>query len=368
MKDLEQRVKTLETKVKVLEETLETLKNMSLSEQMGSSIQSRQKSLRMVELLNSVSDDDKLDFEKERISLNNVRNAKRDIDNQIAQAISNAGTFSDDLPDDPRYFNYEVESGMEENSLLKRKEKNAALSSFVGKGLRITAYNGFETDRVIIPNEIDGQPVISIGEKAFMNAPISEVVLPKSLKAILRQAFQGCSNIKHIDLPDSIEYLGSYCFADSGIVDLVLPPLLTRVPNDCCRACKQLKKVSFGTRVTTIGYAAFQDCSEIREISLPETLLNVENKSFEGTSISTIIFPSNVKQVSGETFGDIHTPTKHDVVCVFLGKETVVDVKYFFRPFSFVSLIYCLPGSKIQQIARQRKIPMKPLSDFRMKD
>ena len=43
MNDLEQRVKALETKVKVLEETLETLKNMSLSEQMGSFIQSRQK-------------------------------------------------------------------------------------------------------------------------------------------------------------------------------------------------------------------------------------------------------------------------------------------------------------------------------------
>ncbi len=355
MNDLEQRVKTLETKVKVLEQTLETLKNMSLSEQMGSFIQSRQKSLRMVELLNSVSDDDKLDFEKEWISLNNVRNAKRDIDNQIAQAISNVGTFSDDLPGDPRYFNYEVESGMEYSVL-----KQAALSSFVGKGLRITAYNGFETDRVIIPNEIDGQPVISIGEKAFMNAPISEVVLPKSLKAILGKAFQGCSNIKHIDLPDTIEYLGSYCFADSGIVDLVLPSSLTEVPSFCCDSCKQLKKVSFGTRVTTIEHSAFNGCLEIREISLPETLLNVQSYSFEGTSISTMIFPSNVKQVSNGTFGYNY----NDVVCVFLGKETVVDK----GSFTSVSLIYCLPGSKIQQIARERKIPMKPLSDFRMED
>lgn len=49
MNGLEQRVKTLEGKVKLLVETLETLKNMSLSDQMGSFIQSRQKSLRMVE-------------------------------------------------------------------------------------------------------------------------------------------------------------------------------------------------------------------------------------------------------------------------------------------------------------------------------
>ena len=87
MNDLEQRVKALETKVKVLEETLETLKNMSLSEQMGSFIQSRQKSLRMVELLNSVSDDEKLDFDKERETLNNVRAAKNTVDAQIAQAL-----------------------------------------------------------------------------------------------------------------------------------------------------------------------------------------------------------------------------------------------------------------------------------------
>lgn len=49
MNDLEQRVKTLEGKVKLLEETLKTLKNMSLSDQMGRFIQSCQKSLRMVE-------------------------------------------------------------------------------------------------------------------------------------------------------------------------------------------------------------------------------------------------------------------------------------------------------------------------------
>ena len=78
MNDLEQRVKTLETKVKVLEETLETLKNMSLSEQMGSFIQSRQKSLRMVELINSVSDDDKLDFDTAKILISEYKKVKEE--------------------------------------------------------------------------------------------------------------------------------------------------------------------------------------------------------------------------------------------------------------------------------------------------
>ena len=51
MSDLEQRVKALETKVKILEETLETLKNMQLSEQMDEYIQSKSKSLKLVNLI-----------------------------------------------------------------------------------------------------------------------------------------------------------------------------------------------------------------------------------------------------------------------------------------------------------------------------
>lgn len=367
MSDLEQRVKALEAKVKILEETLETLKNMGISEQMAGYIKQKKQTLKMVSLINSVSDEPELDFSKEEESVANLSRAKRTVDNQIQIALRDAGTFSDDIPGDPRFFNYEVESGMETDTVWKRKEKSAALAPFIGRGLRITAYNGFETDRVVIPNEIDGQPVISIGEKAFMNTTVSEVILPKSLRAILGEAFRGCAKLKHIDLPDSIEYLGAYCFAHSGIVELVLPNALRKVPNDCCCQCTELERITFGNRVNMIGYAAFQGCKKLRDISLPETLSGVEFKSFEGTSVTTMIFPSNVKEVSRETFGDRYTRNAHNVVCVFLGKDTVVDVESY-KSFAYVSLIYCLPGSKIQQIAREHSIPMKPLSAFRMEN
>lgn len=65
--------------------------------------------------------------------------------------------------------------------------------------------------------------------------------------------------------------------------------------------------------------------------------------------------------------GNSYTRDKRKVICVFLGKDTVVDVETF-KHFTFVSLIYCLPGSKIQQIAREWSIPIKPLSEFKMED
>ena len=124
-----------------------------------------------------------------------------------------------------------------------------------------------------------------------------------------------------------------------------------------------METISIGRKVKKIGFMAFRGCRKIRSVTLPESLSEIGYKAFGETSISTMIFPSNVKQVSKDTFDDNYTRTKHDVVCVFLGKDTTIDGRL-----ENVSLIYCLPGSKIQQAARQYSIPIKPLSEFRMED
>ena len=372
MNDLEQRVKTLETKVKVLEETLETLKNMSLSEQMGSFIQSRQKSLRMVELLNSVSDDDKLDFDKERATLDNVREAKRNVDEQLSRAIKNASSFSEDYPDDPRYFNYEIETGKEETR-NGRPNAISALTHYVGKGIRITSYNGFETERVIVPKEIDGYTVVSIGEKAFMNASISQIILPSTLKGIMLSAFEGCQNLTNIDLPDGLEYLGSSCFQNTALAAIAIPDSVISLGCYCFKDCKNLEKVSLGKRVTTIDYCAFEGCSKLTNLSLPESLQRIKFQVFTGTNIRKIIFPENLKNVSSEIFKQnsySYGRSTSQITCVFLGKETIIEggLSSINTAFHGVGLIYCLPGSQVQKYAREHQIPIKPLSEFRMED
>lgn len=69
MSDLEQRVRILEAKVKILEETLETLKNMGVSEQMDNYIKQKKQTLKMVNLLNALSDKPEFDFTAEEKKL-----------------------------------------------------------------------------------------------------------------------------------------------------------------------------------------------------------------------------------------------------------------------------------------------------------
>lgn len=353
----------LEAKVKALEETLETLKSMQMSDQMAEFIRKKERTLKITTLINSVSEKPALDFSKEEASIAHLKDAKKSIDDQIKLALRNAGSFSDDYPDDPRYFNYEVENGLTSLRYGNGKERKQALTDFIGKGLRITAYNGFETGRVIVPHEIDGQPVISIGEKVFKNATLSEVILPKSIKAILSEAFSGCKKLKNIDLPENLEYLDESCFQNSGLVEIFFPNALKTIPSFCCYGCDNLERIDLGNQIKEIGSYAFNSCRKIQSVSLPETLVEIKTGAFEQTSINSIIIPDKVSRVSRDAFKGI----SGKVVCVFLGKDTVVDIgSLMSESFSNVALIHCLPGSKIQQIAREHSIPIKPLSEFRM--
>lgn len=370
MSDLEQRVKMLEEKVKILEETLETLKNIGISEQMEGYIKQKTKTLKMVSLLNSVSDEPSFDFGKQEEAIAHLRKTKHTVDEQIKSAVRNAGTFSDDFPNDPDYFNYEIETGMTTDSLYKRQEKNPALNAIAGKGLRITAYNGFDTKRVIIPNEINGQPVVSIGEKAFVNAPIAQIVLPTSLKAILPSAFEGCVNLMHIDLPEGIQYLGDNCFRNSGINEVTIPDSVTTMGHSICESCKNLENVVIGSQVSHIEYCAFQDCSKLRKLSIPVGIKDISFGAFDGTAIQVMVFPENVERVDSRVFKYMsrlsRSTRSNSIVCAFLGRDTAISIGSGSRGFEGVGEIYCLPGSKVQLFARENKIPIKPLSEFRM--
>lgn len=361
MSDLEQRVKELETKVKILEETLETLKNMQLSEEMEGYIQSKTKTLKLVSLMNAVSDQPTLDFCQEEKSVQNVRDAKKTIDQQIAAALRNTTDFSEQYPDDPRYFNYEVEDGMVMGD-YGREEKDDDLSPYIGRGIRITSYNGFDTERVIVPAQIDGQPVISIGEKAFQNANFSEIILPSSLRAILKSAFQGCINLTHIDLPERLEYLGEKCFSKTEVETISIPNSIEVIPHSCFEECKKLECVQLGNSVRVLDYSSFYECTKLKKVSMPETIQEIESYSFGGTAIEMLIIPSNATKISGQAFCRcFEHRTKDIITCVFLGKETVISGKL-----KLAKQIYCLPGSNAQRNAREYSIPVKPLSEFNL--
>ena len=396
MDDLEQRVKELEHKVKVLEETLSTLKNMQLSEQMKDYLDSKTKTLKMMSLLNSVSEESEniFDTDAEEKMVASVSAQKATVDEQITASVKYVGSFSDDMPDDPRYFEYEIEKGTVTKSSYSRfnasqEEPIEGLSEFARKGLRITAYNGFDSNRIVVPKEIDGMPVISIGVEAFKNASFSEIILPTTIKAILESAFKGCSNLRKVDLPDDVRFIGQYSFSNSGVKILRFPNSIKKIERSCCAGCEDLEMVELGKNITCIDEYAFARCYKLEKINLPEKLVEIHDGAFAKTNLKALILPEDIITVSMKVFIDITNNNNNRRVDVAVkGRNTVFGERKYestssgFDSFSkkhlqqlsalmfgkTVGTIYCLPGSEAQQFARLNNIPIKPLNEFRMED
>lgn len=122
----------------------------------------------------------------------------------------------------------------------------------------ITGYNGSSTN-VVIPSEIYGMPVRSIGDGAFQyNETLKDVIIPDGVTSIEYCAFQGCNSLTNIDIPDSVENIGEAAFL----------------------FCSSLKGIDIPAGVEHIGVMAFGDCTSIKSVTIPSTARWVEDQAF----------------------------------------------------------------------------------------
>ncbi len=78
-------------------------------------------------------------------------------------------------------------------------------------GVIITSYNG-DGSKVVVPEKINGKPVIAIGEGAFSGENIETLVLPRTILKIEDCAFTDCSSLTTLYFPDSVYYLSDAIF------------------------------------------------------------------------------------------------------------------------------------------------------------
>ena len=363
MDNQEQKIKLLEEKVKILEETLDTLKNMQMSEQMEEYIKSKAQTLKMTALINSLSDKPELDLSREQNAINQIQSKKKQIDKQIANSIQNVGIFSNTSITDTNSFEYEIETGsyLEKQWDGEKVKKIRALAHVVNKGIRITSYIGFDSDTVVIPKMINDLPVTSIGKRAFINSTVSKVILPDTVIAILEEAFNGCRKLCHIDLPNSVKIIQDSAFNSCTILtDINLPTKLSTIGGFCFANCG-LKQILLPDSLKEIPSYCFYNCNNLSFINLGNKVTTVKNNAFDGTKIIKLVFPQSVKNVSYCVFGEAYLG-KNTVECAFLSKDTTVvpeQSKYLSDRLKNVNTIYCLPGSAIHKYCCPTRKPQK---------
>lgn len=172
--------------------------------------------------------------------------------------------------------------------------------------------------------------VTSIGQLAFYGSPIEKVVFPASSNVTIigEQAFSGCP-LKSISFPSSLRSIGSRAFQNTSLETLTIPQNITSIGwgafesnvslhtlkiedasidlyYDTFRNCTALRNVDLGSKITgfvssTTG--AFQGCTSLESIAIPNTVKSLTDNVFNGcTSLKQVVLSNTLTSIGHQTF------------------------------------------------------------------
>ena len=108
-----------------------------------------------------------------------------------------------------------------------------------GNSYMVNGFNGESSEIVIIPNEYNGLPVVSIGTSAFQNdSVIKEIYINEGITKIDSKAFMSTKNLIKIIMPSTLKNISSSTFYN----------------------CIRLTNIEIPSSVTSIGEYAFEGC------------------------------------------------------------------------------------------------------------
>ncbi len=124
-------------------------------------------------------------------------------------------------------------------------------------GVTITRYRG-DAVRVAVPSEIEGQPVVALGDKAFYETPVTWVSIPDSVETIGKSCFGGCMQLQTLHLPEGLK----------------------EIPDGMLESCCRLLALDIPDGVTRIGAGALWGNFYLIELRLPAALNTIAGGNF----------------------------------------------------------------------------------------
>ena len=146
-----------------------------------------------------------------------------------------------------------------------------------------------------------------------------------SVTRIGDNAFEGCTGLTSIDIPNSVTSIGNYAFNTcNGLTSVTIGNSVTSIGDDAFYNCFRLTSVNIGNSVTSIGNEAFRRCSGLTSITIPNSVTSIGRNIFLGCDAlsSLTVSVNNPKYDSRENCNAIiETATNTLVVGI---KPTVI--------------------------------------------
>lgn len=201
------------------------------------------------------------------------------------------------------------------------KDNTLTTQAFTGTGTRIA--------KLVLPK------TLTTIEAGAINGYVCELTIQKGITAIPDNAFENCTRLEAVSLPESLETIGASAFRGAGLKELVLPANVHSIGSYAftggyemwwgsysyypgstsnstsdwdlhCRYDGQLQKVVIPahSRLTEIAEGTFARNKQLKTLSiLGDSIAYIGWGAFVGCGMDTLVLPPNLTALSTLSFG-----------------------------------------------------------------
>lgn len=231
------------------------------------------------------------------------------------------------VADPAEYYTYEIQSGE----------------------ATITGYNkDLLRRKVLIPEEIEGCPVTTIGDRAFYDMPsgigkefyipdnvttfgkeafaasayLDSVRMPQKLTKMGEGVFAACLQMHFLEIPDSLTEIPDYAFTNCwgygevnkysaeqsiGRVEQCVGKNVTKIGKYAFAGCWNMGKAwgdgRLPEKLESIGEGAFQYCYKIKSLEIPAGVTVIPDRTFQGCErLESIQINGDITMIGAEAF------------------------------------------------------------------
>ncbi len=151
---------------------------------------------------------------------------------------------------------------------------------------------------LIIPEGVTEIPK----EMAYYTTALEKLVIPSTITKINASAFRSSAFSNELVIPEGCTYIDEYAFKASGVTKVTLPSTLETVKKEAFRECPALTEVY--SKSPVIGTYMFYDCIELSKVTLENTVV-INERAFnnaKGSKVETLVLPEGLTTIGAYAF------------------------------------------------------------------
>ena len=194
----------------------------------------------------------------------------------------------------------------------------------INKEIAITGLQeDLDTTSIVIPETIDGMPVVAIEQRAFSFTSITDIKIGANIRKIGRQAFYMCEELSSVTWnrkcdvipPDcfsecpnltkfdfsNVKKIGLYAFYKSGLKEVCLSKNIKVLEEGTFSGCRELQSVTWHCQCDVIPAFCFDKCSNLTQFDF-SSITKIGAYAFYKSGLQEVCLSENIEVVSEWAF------------------------------------------------------------------